>query len=105
MLTIKLSPVRCELDPLEVSWIAPVITVNGIDYDLSELPDGATAINPILGKVSRVGDDYEVKIMLPHGPTAPETTRFPEDIVVTTDGPVTVPVYDIPVEEPVNEEI
>ena len=48
MLKINLSPVRSdELQP-EVFYVAPVLTVDKVDYDLSELPDGATAQHPAL---------------------------------------------------------
>jgi hypothetical protein len=93
MLKIKLSPVRSDSESLTASWIAPVLTVNGEAYDLSELPDGATAVHEILGKVSRVINDYEVTLTLPHGPNAPHETRFPEDIIVDTDGEINLPIY------------
>lgn len=94
MLKINLSPVRSDEPQPEVSYTAPVLTVDGIDYDLSELPDGATAEHPVLGQVSRTGSDYELTLTLSHGPNAPEATRFPEPIEVTQDGPVALPLYN-----------
>jgi len=96
MLTINLSPVRSdELQP-KVSYIAPVLTVNSTAYDLSELPDGATAQHPVLGTVERSGNDYELTLKLTHGSSALEATRFPEPIAVTLDGPVELPIYNTP---------
>lgn len=94
MLTINLSPVRSHEPQPEVSYAAPVLTVDGIEYDLSDLPDGATAKHPVLGSVQRTGEVYEVTLRLPHGPNAPEATRFPTPIEVTQGGPVNLPPYD-----------
>tara|TARA_R110001606_G_C15332499_1_gene645713 strand:+ start:435 stop:746 length:312 start_codon:yes stop_codon:yes gene_type:complete len=94
MIKINFSPVRSEDPQLVVSYAAPVITIDGSEYDLSELQDGATAHHKILGAVSREGDSYEVTIKLTHGADAPEGTRFPQSLDVITDGPVTLPVYN-----------
>jgi len=82
-----------------------VLTVNGTDYNLSELPDGATAQHPDLGKVTRNGDEYECTIRLGHGPNALYETRFPEAIVLENhNGPIELPLYDV-VPEPEDEVI
>jgi len=94
MLIINVSPVRSDEPQPEVFYAAPVLTVNDIDYDLSELPDGATAEHPILGTVNRSGDNYEVTLQVSHGAHAPEETRFPAPIDVTEDGAVKLPLYD-----------
>lgn len=94
MLKINLSPVRSDEAQSEVSYAAPILTVDGVDYDLSELPDGATAQHPVLGTVERTGSDYEVTLKLTHGANASEATRFPAPITVFADGPVTLPAYD-----------
>ena len=99
MLKINLSPVRVDRPQPAVEYQAPVLKLDNQDYDLSELPDGATAQHPVLGSVSRNGDDYEVTITLPHGPNAPAQTRFPEPIVVTESGPIDLPPYDQPTPE------
>ncbi|TAN80882.1 MAG: hypothetical protein EYR95_18985 [Phormidium sp. SL48-SHIP] len=100
MLKLHLSPVSSDESQPTVNWTAPILTVDGIPYDLSELPDGATAQHPVLGQVSRTGSDYEATLKLTHGPNAPEATRFPEPIEVTQDGPIQLPAYD---EEVTNE--
>jgi len=94
MLKINLSPVRSDEPQLEISYTAPVLTVDRTAYDLSELPDGATAEHPVLGHVSRTDSGYEVTLKLTHGANAPEATRFPKPIEVTQDGPVELPPYD-----------
>jgi len=94
MLTIKFSPVRSDEDQVTASWNSPIITVNSVDYDLSLLSDGATAVHPVLGDVSRVGDDYKLTLILYHGPNAPYSTRFPEDLVLESNGDVTIPIYN-----------
>lgn len=95
MITINFRPkgVVVGRKPSSLSVIGTVLTIDGADYDLSELPDGATADHPVLGTVTRNGGDYECSIILRHGPNAPEETRFPEPISVTEDGPVELPPY------------
>lgn len=94
MLKLNLSPIRSDDPQPSVSWVAPVLTIGSIGYDLSELPDGATARHLVLGEVSRTGDDYEVTIRLWHGANAPEETRFPAPIEVLTDGEIALPPYN-----------
>lgn len=103
-LRLGLSPVG-GLAETSVSVNGNVLTLNGADYDLGELPDGATAQHPDLGLVKRNGDNYECTVRLGHGPNAPYETRFPEPIVLENhNGPVELPLYDVvpePEEEPI----
>lgn len=103
-LKINLSP--CSgLAETSASTAGTVLTINGTDYDLSELPDGATAEHPELGTVKRNGDEYECSIPLGHGPNAPHETLFPTPIVLENhNGPVELPLYDV-VPEPEDEVI
>ncbi len=94
MIKINLSPVRSETET-QASWATPVLTVNNEPYDLSALEDGAThSGHPVLGEVSRTGDDYECTLMLSHGKKAPEATRFPAPLTVTQNGVIELPLYD-----------
>ena len=94
-LTLNLSPVRND-EETTATINGTVLTLNGMDYDLSELPDGATAQHPDLGKVTRSGDEYDCTIRLGHGPNAPHQTRFPEPIVLENhSGPIELPLYDV----------
>ncbi|WP_433925045.1 hypothetical protein ACN06F_09080 [Vreelandella sp. 21] len=94
-LALNLSPVRAD-EETTASVSGTVLTVNGTDYDLSELPDGATAQHPDLGTVKRNGDEYECSIRLGHGPNASHETRFPEAIVLENyNGTIELPLYDV----------
>ena len=84
MIKINLSPVFTG-NKLTASVTGTTITTNGTAYNLSELPDGATAQHPVLGDVSRNGDKYELTLTLTHGFNASESVRFPEPVEVTGD--------------------
>lgn len=105
-LKLNLLPVRSD-EQTTASVSGTVLTVNGINYDVAELPDGAAAQHPDLGKVTRRGDEYECSIRMGHGPNAPDETRFPEPIVLENhNGPVELPLYDVvPEDEPEDEEL
>lgn len=96
---ISLSPQRRD-DALEVVKSGEVLTVNGDVVDLSAIPAGADlpadAIGNewIVGTVSRVAGELHVTLLLPHGPDAPESARFPADIVSPPDGPIALPGGD-----------
>ncbi|WP_146944994.1 hypothetical protein [Vreelandella venusta] len=95
-LTLNLCPLG-DLPETQASLIGVVLTINGVSFDLSELPDGAVAHHhSILGKVTRNGDEYECTIRLGHGPNAPYETRFPRPIVLENhNGPIELPLYDV----------
>lgn len=102
-LTLNLSPISSDKETT-IALTGTVLTVNGTDYDLSELPDGAEVKHPTLRRVRRDGDNYECTVRLGHGPNAPRETRFPEPIVLENhNGPVELPLYDEPEEEPSDE--
>jgi hypothetical protein len=81
MITINLSPVRGFIKT-ELSTTGLVVTINGNDYDLSLLDDGAKVIHPVIGEVTRTGDDYELTVTLIHGRNALESVRFPEPLLI-----------------------
>lgn len=107
-LTLNLSPVRSDKETT-AALAGTVLTVNGTDYDLSELPDGATAQHPELGTVTRNGSEYECTIRLGHPSQewqpkegeeytmtrASEAQRFPEPIIVTSDGEIDLPKPEV----------
>lgn len=94
---INLSPIRSD-QTLEIYKTGDALTINGDTFDFSPLPDGATlpreAIDCewICGDVSRVDGELVIPILLPHGPDASESARFPEPLTVTSDGEVVLPV-------------
>lgn len=102
---IKLSPVRMD-EQLTLDREGDVLWLNGEQCDLGPLLEGETlpaeAISSkwFAGQVDRVNGELELTIILPHGPNAPESTRFPLPVTVTENAPVNLPVYDIAPEAP-----
>ena len=94
---INLSPTRSDRT-LEITKTGETLTINGIPYDFSQLPNGATlpreAINCewIVSDVNRINGEIELTILLPHGANASHEARFPEPIVKTNDGQVVLPI-------------
>lgn len=103
---IKLSPVRADIAPLQATIKnKDVITVNGIDYDFSQLKNGETLPLSALGENSPFVSDVERDIdgelhftlLLPHGQFAPQETRFPaayDTPISIEQGELQVPPYD-----------
>lgn len=97
---IKLSPVRSDT-PATLIVAGDVLTYNGEDLDLSEIPEGATLPRSAIdcdwaaSDVCRIDGELHLAVILPHGANAANETRFPEPIHVTTDGPVDLPEYDV----------
>ncbi len=97
---MNITPIPCRRDDmLTVSRNGDILTFNDEVLDFAALPDGATlpqsatGCDWIAGDVTRTGGVLSVPIILPHGANAPEATRFPAPINVTTDGPVALPPY------------
>lgn len=96
---INFSPVRLD-ETLAVHRRGDVLYINGEACDLTPLLEGATlpasAIDSkwLAGQVDRVEGELHLTLVLPHGPNAPHSTRFPEPITVTEDGPVALPIYN-----------
>ena len=93
---ISFSPMRCD-DELTVIKSGDALTINGATYDFSPLPDGATIpageipCEWIVNDVERIDGEIHLTLILPHGPNPPEEVAFPEPIIVTEDGPITLP--------------
>jgi hypothetical protein len=110
MLTINFSQQFNEHGQQEMSWQDPILTIDGEEYDLSLVPDGATAVlHEVLHWVKREGSDYIIEVQLNCAfKHCPESTRFPEQQVITENGEIDVPVYEIipdPEPEPEPEEM
>ena len=94
---INLSPQRRE-DILTISKSGDTLTINGVSYDFSQLPEGATLPKEavdcewIVSDVSRINGEIELTILLPHGANASHEARFPQPITMTTDGQVVLPI-------------
>ena len=68
-----------------------IVVINGAEVDLATY-DAAAAPDPwIAGQPVQEGGVWQVTLILPHGPDAPEAVRYPAPITVTGDGPVTLP--------------
>lgn len=93
---IKFNPQRRN-DTLTVSKQADTLTVNGVEYDFSAVPEGATlpadAIYSDLfsGPVERINGELVLTLTLPHGPNPSEAVAFPEPITSVEDGTVELP--------------
>jgi len=97
---IILSPLRDDR-PLRLSRHGDVLTIDGQAFDFGPLPAGASlppdaiACDRIAGHVRRsAAGALTVPLVLPHGPNAPEQSRFPQQISLTEDGVVTLPPHD-----------
>lgn len=93
---INFSPQRRD-DALVLEKQGDTLIVNGDQFDFSNIPDGGTlpadAVDCefIVGEISRINGELYLTILLPHGPNAPESARFPEPIQVSNDGPIQIP--------------
>lgn len=97
---INLSPVRDD-KYISVSVAGDSISINGEQFDFTQLPEGATlpteaiASNYLTGKVERIDGELHLTLTLPHGNTPPPHIAFPEPIHVTEDGPVKLPTEEL----------
>lgn len=94
---LLLSPVN---DPriLNITKTNDTLTINGVPYDFSQLPNGATLPRKAIGcefivsDVNRINGEIELTILLPHGANASHEARFPEPINMTSNGRVMLPI-------------
>lgn len=95
---ISFSPQRRD-DTLTLELTAPDrIRVNGDLFNFAPLDEGDTLpasevpCEWIVGdSVSRINGEINLTLILPHGPNPPKNIAFPEPIVVTENGPITLP--------------
>jgi len=92
MITLNFSPTRLDIKT-EAALNGTVLTVNGRDFDLSEIPDGSSGSHETLLEFSRDGENYDTTIGLAHGANAPHETRFPKPVTIS-DGWELEYVYD-----------
>ena len=94
---INFSPIRSDR-ALEITKTGDALTINGVPYDFSQLPNGATLPREAIGcefivsDVNRVNGEIELTILLPHGANASHEARFPEPIIKNNDGQVVLPI-------------
>ena len=102
---LTFQPVRMDEDLL-IDREGDVLHLNGMRADFSQLEEGAElpveAIDSpwFAGPVSRVDGELELVLLLPHGAQAPVERRFPHELLLDDDGPVSLPPYDCPPSSP-----
>lgn len=93
---IELSPQE-RADRPTLHRAGDVLTVNGVAYDFGPLPEGgrlpreAVDCPWLASDVTREGGTIRLTLILPYRAGAPEEVRFPAPLVLTTDGPITLP--------------
>lgn len=93
---ITLTPMRRD-DGLILTRRGDVLTINGLDYDFAPLPEGAILPRDavdcpwLASDVTREGGQLRLTLILPHGADAPPEAVFPAPLLLTADGPVTLP--------------
>lgn len=96
---IQFTPMR-HANRLSLSKTGDTLTVNGEDFDLSGIPDGATlpraavACDWLASDIARVDGVLHLTLILPHGMSAPDETLFPASVTVTGNGPIALPPYE-----------
>jgi hypothetical protein len=107
---INLAPQRRD-DLLELTKVGDVFTINGVVFDFSTLPDGATIpagevpCEWLVGPVERVAGELQLTLILPHGPGPSRAVAFPPPIIDPPDGVIALPVDPAPpIPDPVEEE-
>lgn len=93
---IILHPQRSE-ERLDLSKVGDALVVNGVTYDFSMLPDGATlpadAIESpfFCDPVERIDGELVVRLTFPIGPEPSAEQAFPNVIQADADGPISLP--------------
>lgn len=95
---ITLSPQRRD-DRLHLEKRGATLLINGEVFDPSTYDKSLPHTQWIVGRPESLEDGWSVTLLLPHGSPAPRATRFPDPIVVSTDGPVELPPYEGPDED------
>lgn len=102
---IKLSPVRSDTE-LSVFRLGDMLTINSVALDFARLPDGASlpadaVCSPFMhDPIERRDGKLIVTLRLPHAADAPESARFPADIVDPAEGAVQLPGQEAQGAEP-----
>ncbi|WP_045158764.1 hypothetical protein [Stutzerimonas stutzeri] len=97
---ISLSP-KLLSESLAASLQGDVLVLNGVAFDFTQLPEGATlpaeAIDSewISAPVSRIDGELHLTLRLPHGPNPSQAVAFPEPVHVTEDGPIPLPTDEV----------
>ena len=93
---IALNPQRRD-DAITISKLGDVLTINGVAYDFSVIPDGATLpasavdCEYISGNVERINGILHISLIFPHGPNPSQAVAFPAQIINPADGVLELP--------------
>lgn len=93
---ITLAPQR-RVGTITASKLGDTLTINGVDYDFSVIPDGATLpasavdCEYITGNIERINGVLHVTLLLPHGADVSEAVRFPAPIINPPDSLLELP--------------
>ena len=93
---IKLNPQRRDVQ-ISVIKSGDTLSINGEDFDLSVIPEGATlpanAISSefFSGPVERIDGVLHITLTLPHGANPQPQVAFPADIINPSDGEIELP--------------
>lgn len=94
---ITLHPMRHD-QVLSVERLGAALVLNGAQVELpAYLPGGSPWI---IGQPAQVEGQWQVDLILPHGAEAPPETLFPAPLIIAGDGPVALPPYALPDEDP-----
>lgn len=80
-----------------VTLAGDILTIDGEDFDFTQLPDGATlpadaiGSDHFVGTVERVAGELHLTLRLPNGPNPSHEVAFPMPLIVFADGPVAMP--------------
>lgn len=98
---ITLIPQRRD-DALVVKKLNDKLTINGVAYDLSVVPEGATLpasatdCEFLVGNIERISGVLHLSLLLPHGANPPQAMAFPEPIISPANGLLSLPVAPPP---------
>ena len=93
---ITLIPQR-RRDALVVNKQGDTLTINGVFFDFSVIPDGASLpasavdCEYITGNVERINGVLHLSLVLPHGPNPSQEVAFPAPIINPPDGVLELP--------------
>ena len=95
-MNITIIPQRRD-NTLSVTKAGDTLTINGMPFDFSVIPEGATLpasavdCDYITGTVERKGGVLHLALLLPTGPDASQAANFPEPLINPADGVLELP--------------
>lgn len=93
---ITLSPQRSPAT-LSANKQGDTLTINGVDYDFTGVPDGATlpasavSCEFITGNVERINGVLQLTLLLPHGANPSQAVALPTPLINPADGVLELP--------------